>query len=189
MKRFAGLVLFASGWLATYATPTISDLKVTSVEPIGIAIDFSVSGATEDDASLPFEVSMTIGDATYYAVHLVGVTNCVNGAHRVYWNMAKDGLAIDPMTASLTVKYEDAHGLPLYCVIDLSSGSSSDVYPIEYMSAPPSGGFNTAEYKATKLVLKRVDAGSFIMGKDQADESHRVTLTQSFLHRCGDGWG
>ena len=189
MKRFAGLVLFASGWLATYATPMISDLKVTSVEPIGIAIDFSVSGATEDDASLPFEVSMTIGDETYYAVHLVGATNCVNGAHRVYWNMAKGGLAIDPMTASLTVKYEDAHGLPLYCVIDLSSGSSSDVYPIEYMSAPPSGGFNTAEYKTTKLVLKRVDAGSFIMGKDQTDESHRVTLTQSFLHRCGDGWG
>ncbi len=180
MMRFVGLVLFSFGWLVSYATPTISDLKVTSVEPIGIAIDFFVSGATADDASLPFEVSMTIGDATYYAVHLIGATNCVNGAHRVYWNMAKDGLAIDPMTASLTVKYEDAHGLPLYCVIDLSSGSSSDVYPIEYMSASPSGGFNTTEYKTTKLVLKRVDAGSFIMGKDQADESHRVTLTQSF---------
>ena len=48
------------------------------------------------------------------------------------------------------------------------------------MDAPPSGGFNTTEYKTTKLVLKRVDSGSFIMGDDQKNESHRVTLTKPF---------
>ena len=79
-------------------------------------------------------------------------------------------------TASATVTYK----YPLYCVIDLSGGSSAKSYPVAYMSAPPRWGFNTAEYKTTKLVLKRVDAGSFIMGDDQSDESHRVTLTRPF---------
>ena len=158
------------------ATPTISDLKVTSVEPLGVVIDFSVSGATADDETTPFAVSMTANDVTYYAKNLSGATNCVNGAHRVYWDMAKDGLSVDPTTASLVVKYE----YPLYCVIDLSGGSSADAYPVKYMSAPPSGGFNSTEYKTSQLVLKRVDAGSFVMGEDPSDESQRVTLTQAF---------
>ncbi len=158
------------------ATPAVSDLKVTPIEPLGLAIDFSVSGATADSADLLIDVAMTAGDATYVAKNLVGATNCVDGAHRVYWNMAKDGIALDPSIASLTVAYE----YPLYCVIDLSGGSATDFYPVAYMSAPPSGGFSTTEYKTTKLVLKRVDAGSFIMGYDQSDESHRVTLTRPF---------
>ena len=180
MKKLLVALLCASAACGASAAPTISCLKATSVEPLGVAIDFSVSGATADDTSLRLEVSMTAGGATYYAGHLVGETNCVDGAHRVYWNMAKDGLAVDPMSASLTVKYEKVYEHPLYCVIDLSGGSSAASYPVAYLSAPPSGGFNTAEYKTTKLVLKFVDAGAFIMGEDQANESHRVTLTQPF---------
>ncbi len=67
-----------------------------------------------------------------------------------------------------------------YCVIDLSGGVSAASYPVTYLDAEPSGGFNATEYKTTKLVLKRVEAGSFIMGEDQSDESHRVTLTKAF---------
>ena len=177
MKKFAVLMLVSLGLSAASATPTISDLKVMSVEPLGVAIDFSVSGATADDANVPLKISMIAGDATYDAKNLSGATNCVDGAHRVYWNMAKDGIAVDLTNASLTVKYE----YPLYCILDLSGGSSAESYPIEYMSEPPSGGFNANEYKTTKLVLKRVDAGSFIMGFNQSEESHRVTLTKPFF--------
>ena len=67
-------------------------------------------------------------------------------------------------TASTMVTYK----YPLYCVIDLSGGSSAQSYPVAYMSAPPSEGFNTAEYKTAKLVLKRVDAGSFKMKDSMA---------------------
>ena len=165
---------------ATYnvsARPVVvSDLKVTSIEPLGLAIDFTISEATSRDLSRPIEVSMSVGDTNYTAKALSGATNCVNGAHRVYWNMAADGLSVDSEDAIVTVKY----GWPLYCVIDLSGGSMMNSYPVSYMSAPPSEGFTNTVYKTTKLVLKRVEAGTFIMGSDQTNESHRVTLTKPF---------
>ena len=43
------------------------------------------------------------------------------------------------------------------------------------MNTEPKGGFNQTEYKTTKLVLKRVDAGSFKM-----QNSSTVKLTKSF---------
>ncbi len=70
----------------------------------------------------------------------------------------------------------------LYCVVDLSAGPSADKYPVSYVDAEPKGGW-TDEYKTTKLVLRRIEPGSFIMGKDQKDEACRVTLTKPFY--CG----
>ncbi len=71
----------------------------------------------------------------------------------------------------------------MYCVIDLSAGANAESYPVTYLAEPPSGGFNNDEYKTTKLVLRLIDSGTFILGEDQADESHRVTLTYPFY--CG----
>ena len=51
-----------------------------------------------------------------------------------------------------------------YCVIDLSQGSTASTYPVKYLCEPPEGGFNTTEYKTTKLVLRRIPAGSFKLG-------------------------
>lgn len=70
--------------------------------------------------------------------------------------------------------------LAKYCVIDLSAGPDAASYPVTYLAAEPRGGFNVDEYKTTKLVLKRIEAGSFIMGEDQTDQSHKVTLTKPF---------
>ena len=66
-----------------------------------------------------------------------------------------------------------------YCIVDLSAGPNATRYPVSYLSAPPIGGW-TDKYKTTKLVLRRLEPGSFIMGEDQRDESHRVTLTKPF---------
>lgn len=71
----------------------------------------------------------------------------------------------------------------LYCVIDLSEGANAKRYPFSYMPNPPESGFNVDEYKTTKLVLRRIEPGSFILGQNQKDESHRVTLTKPFY--CG----
>ena len=67
-----------------------------------------------------------------------------------------------------------------YCVIDLSGGANARSYPVTCYRNEPDGGFNTEEYKTTKLVLKRVGPGSFIMGEDQTDVSHRVTFAKPF---------
>ena len=155
---------------ALFATPVISDLKVTPVEPIGLAIDYTVSGATENDSTRPFVVSFTTNNILNTAKTLGGATNCVNGAHRVYWNMAKDGIRLGEADLDVTVTYETVPPKEgsLYCVINLSNGS------VSYLDAPPDGGFNRNEYKTTKLVLKRVDPGTFTMC------GSTVTLTKVF---------
>ncbi len=61
----------------------------------------------------------------------------------------------------------------LYMVIDLSSGSSSSSYPVSYLSAIPSGGW-TDEYKTTKLVLRRIEPGSY------NTQDFELTLNQGY---------
>ena len=67
-----------------------------------------------------------------------------------------------------------------YYVIDLSAGANATNYPVRCLEKAPDGGFNTDAYKTTNLVLKLCPAGSFVMGDNQTDESHRVTLTKPF---------
>ena len=83
-------------------------------------------------------------------------------------------------TAGATVNLYASWVPATYCVIDLSAGANASSYPVTYLAEPPSGGFNVDAYKTTKLVLKRIEAGSFIMGSNQTNESHRVTLTKPF---------
>ena len=75
----------------------------------------------------------------------------------------------------------------LYYVIDLSGGTSAKAYPVVAFDAEPEGGW-TDEYKTTKLVLRRVEAGAFTMGNpvdgfksSSVDETqHAVTLTKPY---------
>ncbi len=63
--------------------------------------------------------------------------------------------------------------LPPYMVVDLSSGSSATSYPVTYLAEPPAGGFNTDEYKTTKLVLRRLEPGQV--------PTRDATLTKPFF--------
>ena len=74
----------------------------------------------------------------------------------------------------------------LYLVIDLSRGMSASSYPISYLDEVPQGGWST-EYKTSKLVLRRISPGTFMMGSPDAEighsareAQHEVTITQPF---------
>lgn len=75
---------------------------------------------------------------------------------------------------------------PKYIAIDLSGGTAATHYPIEYLEDVPDGGWSD-EYKTSKLVLRHIPAGSFIMGGRATDylgavntNLHMVTLTKDF---------
>ncbi|MBR4172327.1 MAG: SUMF1/EgtB/PvdO family nonheme iron enzyme [Kiritimatiellae bacterium] len=95
-----------------------------------------------------------------------------NGAV-VYRDSEKAELSKDVM---LYAVWKQSSG---YCVIDLSAGASATNYPVTYLAEPPNGGFNMDTYKMTKLVLRRIEAGTYIPGGG-SDESIRVTLTKPF---------
>ena len=77
-----------------------------------------------------------------------------------------------------------------YLVIDLSGGTNAANYPVSYLSDVPAGGW-TDEYKTTKLVLRKIPAGTFVMGSPTnelgrepwapgSETQHSVTLTKAF---------
>lgn len=65
-------------------------------------------------------------------------------------------------------------GEKAYCVIDVSGGPSVASYPVTYLDTEPVNGWGT-EYKTTKILLRRCEAGKYLMQKEK-----EVTLTKPF---------
>lgn len=99
---------------------------------------------------------------------------------RIIWDAAAD-LPDGFKCTNVLVTCQDARTMApsnLYMIVDLSGGSSAASFPVSYTNCPPSGGW-TEEYMTTKLVLRRVNAGSFIMGSNlSSDSGHRANEVQ-----------
>jgi formylglycine-generating enzyme required for sulfatase activity len=84
-----------------------------------------------------------------------------------------------------------AAGGPLadHLVVDVSGGAMAKSYPVSDLAAVPERGW-TDEYKTTKIVLRRIPAGTFMMGSPtnelgrqtgEVEMLHEVTLTKGFF--------
>ena len=74
----------------------------------------------------------------------------------------------------------------LYLVVDLSAGSDAKTYPVTYLDAAPAAGWGTS-HKTDRLVLRRVEPGTFVMGSPETETGrrpderrHSVTLTRAY---------
>ena len=106
------------------------------------------------------------------------------GKHRMTWNVTSDYPGF--VSTAFTVKMTALTGGAPYMVVDLSGGVDAISYPVTYLSQVPEGGW-TDEYKTTKLVLRLIPPGTFMMGSPsdelgrQSNETlHQVTLTKPF---------
>ena len=106
------------------------------------------------------------------------------GQHRMTWNVTSDYPGFN--STAFTVKMTALVGGAPYMVVDLSGGVDAISYPVSYLSQVPEGGW-TDEYKTTKLVLRLIPPGTFMMGSPtdelgrQSNETlHQVTLTRPF---------
>lgn len=70
-----------------------------------------------------------------------------------------------------------------YMVIDLTKETSTGEYLITYLNEVPASGW-TDEYKGDKLVLRRIEAGSFLMGSPESEvgREYRSDLGSETLH-------
>ena len=155
------------------------------------AYEYSAS----DDTNFTVQVANGTGGAIYYEGDTVTVAAEDRSPRYAFtrWtgdvsvlanaNSMTNTFTMPTRNLSFTAEYDD---LQSYLVIDLSGGPNAASYPVSNLTDIPSGGW-TDEYKTTKLVLRRIDPGTFTMGSPtgeagrQADETqHEVTLTHSY---------
>ena len=191
MKKALGTgLLTLIGVAAFAAAPTITGVTAQQRYPWNgkVDISYTVTGDIAAEAkrkavltSLKVTAQDKVASKTYTATKLSGDRALTAGTHKFVWDMNAEGLTFKSSNVVFNVACETTPAT--YCVIDLSAGANATSYPVTYLASPPSGGFNVDAYKTSKLVLRRLEAGSFIMGSDQTVASRRVTLTKPFF--CG----
>ena len=151
-KVVNALILFAA--ISASAEATVSDVVVNQRWPWSekVDIDFVLSGETND-------VEVTARWDAHPEPYRLGTLFAVApGSRRFTWDPASSpfrGQTLTGFTVTVSNAAASAHN---YIVVDLVDGG------YEFMSAPPSGGW-TDEHKSSKMVFRRIPAGTYTLGE------------------------
>ena len=180
MKKLISFAIVVLAQITIAATPQVKNVKAFQQYPWGkVGISFEVEGdiATNVGSGKTPVLVITAKDRTTGKMLfesadpcLSGDTGTAAGVHKVVWDLGAQGATINSTNVAFSVMYCDA----VYLVVDLSAGAYASSYSVSYLGSVPSGGW-TDECKTTKLVLRRIPAGTFKM-----QDSYNVTLTKPF---------
>lgn len=151
-KALTALILSVS--FPVFAETAISHIVVNQRWPWSekVDVDFILSGETND-----VEVTAT-WDAHPAPYRLGTLFSVAPGQRRLTWDPASSpfrGQTLTGFTVSVSNAAASAHN---YVVVDLVNGG------YEFMAEPPSGGW-TAEHKSSKMVFRRIPAGTYTLGE------------------------
>ena len=171
--KFINAILMS---LMVAAANAFADIKVSDVQVFSgypwqeVVVGYTISGSTNVPVKVWLSATDRTNNKTYNASVLSGAETGP-GRHIMKWNASRDGVRFKSDNVVFTVGVRE---WLLYCIVDLSGGVNAKSYPVTYMNAIP-GGVWAEEYKTTKLVLRRIEAGSYKMLN-----SGEVTLTKPF---------
>lgn len=178
---FAGLISCCG---ALSAAPYITNVVAKQRYPWNGKVDIAYKVVGDFESVTPSgmvpEIKVSAVDREYGREYVATTIEAkvTEGNHRVVWDMQEQGIRVK--SSDVVFKISCAAVYPLYCVVDLSGGPQAARYPVSALSKIPEGGW-TDEYKTTKLVLRRIDAGKFVMrGSVEGSEGIDVVLTKSF---------
>ena len=113
------------------------------------------------------------------------------GTYTVTWNAAEDFPEFAAKDFRLQAQLLQEQAVPqgnpnsTYLVIDLSGGSTATSYPCRYTNSAPD--LSSDACRTTELWLRRIPAGTFLMGspedelgRESNETQHQVTLTQDY---------
>ena len=195
-KAMTLLAAVAVGLSAQALTLAVKDVKIAQRYPWNGLVDIDYTVECDDpDADVyvypvgyDVDMNLSIPPRTLTGDGANGKA-VKAGTHRMTWDMAKD-MGANYNRAKFSMKVHAYAGAAPYMVIDLSAGSNAEKYEVSYMSEIPDGRWSQ-EYKSTKLVLKLIPPGVFMMGaredelgRNKAGSNyevrHKVTLKQPF---------
>ena len=157
MKKSVTGLLILCATLGAAAEPTLSHIVVNQRWPWSekVDVDFVLSGETSD-----VEVTAT-WDAHPAPYRLGTLFAAAPGAQRLTWNPSASpfaGQTLTGFTVSVACAAASAHR---YLVLDLMNGG------YEFLADVPTGGW-TSEHKSSKMVFRRIPAGTYTLGEPKA---------------------
>ena len=162
---------------ATHDVTVTYDLSTGDGEPAFVSLDVLTNGVSVG-ATRVKKVSGDVSTA-------IGEVVSPGTGKSIIWKARADlpGVGLDNakvrVTAIATNHYEG-----LYLVVDLSRGTDSTYWPVQYTACKPDT--NSLAFYTTELWLRRVPAGTFAMGYGTSGDPspvHNVTLSRDFY--CG----
>jgi formylglycine-generating enzyme required for sulfatase activity len=190
MKRIQRWILplvLLAGAVAAQAAEPVCTIREVKQRPGTQLVDITYDLAADPGAQVNITLQYSVDGGASWSNTAISVTETVGAYKHLTWNAGADWP--DGYTAQARIKLcATAGGTPGdYLVIDLSAGPSASSYPVSYMSAVPTGGW-TDEHKTTRLVMRRIPAGTFTMGSppgevgrfDDREAQRQVTLTKDY---------
>ena len=169
----AAVTMFAVG---VFAEATVGDVIVRQQWPWTnkVTVDFVLSDPNGDphDLNVVFRNGETVLDVP--ATTLTGdLEDVLPGARRIVWDPT--GISDKPLE-SLTATVSVADDPKKFMILDLSGGSTVEQVPVSFASHPPKTGWaaDQANY-TTKLVLRRIDAGTYTVGSPETEKDRVAT--------------
>ena len=188
-------LLLAACWLP--AAVQVTDVAVSPRWPWNGKVDITYSiTCTGDDAQKQVMVTFSGVDREHgQQLALTTLTGDgvarplrAGGPYHTVWDAGKDAPGLHTTAFRVRI-HAEVHTQQVssetYLVIDLSGGPDAEHYPVRYTSIPPLMHLNTI--RTTELWLRRIPAGSFMMGSpvdelghQRRETQHQVVLTEVF---------
>ncbi len=189
VKRLLAVVaLIATSAFSANAVSSVTEVSCMQMWPFdrSVIVNFTVESDYTNGLDVKFYGSTNNGETSFElgekgTLMKDGSDGTIDGAgkYKAIWVPDETfyGTVIDEMKIMVEVAEKPKN---LYMVVDLTSGD------ICYLESVPEGGW-TDEYKTTKIVLRKIEAGTFTMGSPEdelgrydGEVQHEVTLTKDF---------
>ena len=183
----AAALVVSLGSLGAFAQSSVVQVDFMQMWPFdrSVIVNYSVTNDIQKELGIKFYGSTDNGTNAFElaekgTLSRDGAEGRIpgSGIYKAIWNPDSSFFGIK--TDNLRVKVEITEKPDNYMVVDLSSGE------ISYLNGVPQGGW-TDEYKTTKMVFRKIEAGSFTMGspsselgRSSSENQRTVTLTKDF---------
>ena len=192
-------VLTLASFSAKADDSIVSDVSILQMWPFDRLVIINYSLASENEGPIfdvSFSGSFDDGENTFDLAEKgtileEGSDGTVSGAgpHKTFWMPDESFYSKESENFKVKVTANEQAVPPVdgeYLVVDLSGGPDAQSFPVSTFDSVPEGGW-TEEYKKTKLVLKKIEPGTFSIGSPDEElgrydneAKHEVVLTKTF---------